>query len=104
MLRGSCANQPVAALSCDVIHGIRNRNCQVLRAIVPWNGPKTQVPFIGGPDTIRTCDLPLRRGTLYPAELRGRNCNSGIEPMRAHPRTSRPVGPRRKAIPTHNSV
>lgn len=27
---------------------------------------------IGDPDTIRTCDLPLRRGTLYPAELRGR--------------------------------
>jgi hypothetical protein len=27
----------------------------------------------GGPDTIRTCDLPLRRGTLYPSELRGRN-------------------------------
>ncbi len=27
----------------------------------------------GGPDTIRTYDLPLRRGTLYPAELRGRD-------------------------------
>ncbi len=25
---------------------------------------------IGGPDTIRTCDLCLRRATLYPAELR----------------------------------
>jgi hypothetical protein len=25
---------------------------------------------IGGPDTIRTCDLRLRRATLYPAELR----------------------------------
>src|SRR5690606_21019848 len=24
----------------------------------------------GGPDTIRTCDLSLRRGPLYPAELR----------------------------------
>src|SRR5690606_4737672 len=26
----------------------------------------------GDPGTIRTCDLSLRRGTLYPAELRGR--------------------------------
>lgn len=26
----------------------------------------------GAPDTIRTCDLTLRRGALYPAELRGR--------------------------------
>jgi hypothetical protein len=25
---------------------------------------------IGAPDTIRTCDLCLRRATLYPAELR----------------------------------
>ena|GEM_PF-5368247 len=25
----------------------------------------------GAPNTIRTCDLPLRRGTLYPAELPG---------------------------------
>ena len=30
----------------------------------------------GAPDTIRTCDLPLRRGTLYPAELRGRGADS----------------------------
>jgi hypothetical protein len=28
--------------------------------------------FIGGPDTIRTCDLRLRRATLYPTELRVR--------------------------------
>jgi hypothetical protein len=26
--------------------------------------------LIGGPDTIRTCDLRLRRATLYPTELR----------------------------------
>lgn len=25
--------------------------------------------FIGAPDTIRSCDLCLRRATLYPAEL-----------------------------------
>jgi hypothetical protein len=29
----------------------------------------------GAPDTIRTCDLCLRRATLYPAELRVR-CGS----------------------------
>jgi hypothetical protein len=28
--------------------------------------------FVGAPDTIRTCDLCLRRATLYPAELRVR--------------------------------
>src|SRR5262249_51218129 len=28
--------------------------------------------FSGAPDTIRTCDLCLRRATLYPAELRAR--------------------------------
>jgi hypothetical protein len=28
--------------------------------------------MLGGPDTIRTCDLRLRRATLYPAELRVR--------------------------------
>jgi len=28
--------------------------------------------FLGAPDTIRTCDLCLRRATLYPAELRVR--------------------------------
>ena len=36
-------------------------------------GPaQTAQPFenLGGPDTIRTCDLRLRRATLYPAELR----------------------------------
>ena len=32
---------------------------------------RPQAADTGGPDTIRTCDLPLRRGTLYPAELRG---------------------------------
>src|ERR1700733_6609669 len=38
--------------------------------------PKAHMPArpslqqIGAPDTIRTCDLCLRRATLYPAELR----------------------------------
>ena len=36
--------------------------------------PAGQPPLyrIGAPDTIRTCDLCLRRATLYPAELRVR--------------------------------
>jgi flagellar biosynthesis/type III secretory pathway ATPase len=29
---------------------------------------------IGDPDRIRTCNLPLRRGLLYPIEPRGRRC------------------------------
>ena len=34
------------------------------------NKPHINQYFNGPPCTIRTCDLPLRRGTLYPAELR----------------------------------
>ena len=33
----------------------------------------------GGPDTIRTCDLCLRRAALYPAELRVRNGRNVID-------------------------
>ena len=33
---------------------------------------------IGAPDTIRTCDLCLRRATLYPAELRVRLQRRGL--------------------------
>jgi hypothetical protein len=29
-----------------------------------------KLDFIGAPDRIRTCDLCLRRATLYPTELR----------------------------------
>ena len=29
----------------------------------------------GAPNTIRTCDLPLRRGTLYPSELPGQDAS-----------------------------
>ena len=32
--------------------------------------PQRQMVEVGTPDRIRTCDLPLRRRTLYPAELR----------------------------------
>ena len=33
--------------------------------------PEVPVFPVGAPDRIRTCDLPLRRRTLYPAELPG---------------------------------
>ena len=36
------------------------------------NSTSSSCCFIGAPDTIRTCDLCLRRATLYPAELRVR--------------------------------
>lgn len=39
----------------------------------PWrdgNDPSAR-EMSGGPDRIRTCGLPLRRRSLYPAELRG---------------------------------
>jgi hypothetical protein len=42
--------------------------------------------FTGAPDTIRTCDLCLRRATLYPAELRVRESSF-----------SRLAGPRQRA-------
>src|SRR5260370_1052426 len=45
------------------------------RACSPGAGP-VRSPSLGradgAPDTIRTCDLCLRRATLYPAELRVR--------------------------------
>src|SRR5881392_686978 len=71
--------------------------------------------FVGAPDTIRTCDLCLRRATLYPAELRvrlpphladwpGRGNGSlvaalpRISPPRTHPSRLIPLaaGPRRR--------
>ena len=33
------------------------------------------VPGFGTPDTNRTCDLPLRRGLLYPLSYRGAGGN-----------------------------
>ena len=35
----------------------------------------------GGPDTIRTCDLALRRGALYPTELSGRGISVAWIPV-----------------------
>jgi hypothetical protein len=45
--------------------------------------------LIGAPDKIRTCDLCLRRATLYPAELRAlRLSHYPIEGDRATPTES----------------
>ena len=41
-------------------------------------GPTLSVCFYGAPDTIRTCDLCLRRATLYPAELRVLEAEAGF--------------------------
>ena len=44
-----------------------------MRGVGPGEGPADRGKGkTGGPDTIRTCDLSLRRGPLYPTELRGR--------------------------------
>src|SRR5690606_7503632 len=53
------------------------------RPCVP--APPHAFQLSGGPDTIRTCDLPLRRGPLYPAELRGRGGNYRRPARRAAP-------------------
>jgi hypothetical protein len=37
-----------------------------------WRAFRPNLDFSGAPDRIRTCDLCLRRATLYPAELRAR--------------------------------
>ena len=58
----------------------------------PETGPSCGLR--GAPGAIRTHDLPLRRGTLYPAELRG--LGARILPWRAtsrRPRQGRPAGP-----------
>lgn len=70
---------------------------------------------IGDPDTIRTCDLPLRRGTLYPAELRGRKalrvvCRLGVQfcvrilALRRHQRHLPERGARRLPWPCSQSA
>ena len=51
---GGCGNRRDSETSC-------------LKGIC-WRGLRLQRN--GAPDTIRTCDLCLRRATLYPAELR----------------------------------
>ena len=50
----------------------RSRNVQVYPGLVSRRIPELRVcrGKGGAPGRIRTCDLPLRRRTLYPAELR----------------------------------
>jgi hypothetical protein len=40
------------------------------RVLVPW-GDESRMEKYGAPETIRTSGLTLRRGSLYPTELRG---------------------------------
>ena len=46
----------------------------------------------GAPDTIRTCDLRLRRATLYPAELRVRFGNALLAESRAERKAQASMG------------
>src|SRR5215467_13787913 len=43
------------------------------KAIIPAHKSlkRSYIPTLGTPDTNRTCDLPLRRGMLYPLSYRG---------------------------------
>ena len=43
---------------------------QVLMLFHSRDKIQLEIDLNGAPDTIRTCDLCLRRATLYPAELR----------------------------------
>src|SRR5690606_29378533 len=45
----------------------------------------------GAPGAIRTHDLPLRRGTLYPAELRGQRVGRFSHVAPGHAKTDRPA-------------
>ena len=47
--------------------------CETVRRYSPGDTAPTENPEAGAPDRIRTCDLWLRRPTLYPAELRVQN-------------------------------
>ena len=43
----------------------------VVRALPTWGGPRRRSNMaFGAPDRIRTCDLRLRRPTLYPLSYR----------------------------------
>jgi hypothetical protein len=66
---GSTVRKMIAA---TMAHRLAMRNCSLgdrcdRKASVPTAAKSL---IIGGPDTIRTCDLRLRRATLYPTELR----------------------------------
>src|SRR5438477_10955446 len=57
--RGSDSSRPATTIACLWL--LSGRRGELRRKLA-----------IGAPDTIRTCDLCLRRATLYPAELRVR--------------------------------
>ena len=50
---------------------------RICRQMAGWSASGGRVPRAGAPDRIRTCDLPLRRRTLYPAELPGLGRDAG---------------------------
>src|SRR3546814_14891668 len=54
-----------------------------LRTVEP--GASLGQLLLGDPGTIRTCDLRLRRASLYPAELRGQLSHQGSQAGRRHP-------------------
>jgi hypothetical protein len=63
-------------VSAGVTTGLRG-SCHVLRNVARSRQNASAIikhfcGLAGGPDTIRTCDLCLRRAALYPAELRVR--------------------------------
>ena len=63
----SCASQALSLTNeCDHVEG----DHPVTRIFVASGPTLEDWADRGAPDTIRTCDLCLRRATLYPAELR----------------------------------
>ena len=70
--RGECPAQYSHRPSPAVIAGSR-----ICRQMAGWSASGGRVPRAGAPDRIRTCDLPLRRRTLYPAELPGLGRDAG---------------------------
>src|SRR5699024_9036631 len=91
----SCSTRPSSAarisltkgaiLPLSFLHGMTTEMSMgahsVLRKQNNIHGASTQprrlwTPETGAPDRIRTCDLPLRRRPLYPAELPGPGAHS----------------------------
>jgi hypothetical protein len=55
--------------SCEIPNGNRKGTKKALPEVLIWQGVMSIL------DKARTCNLRLRRPTLYPIELRGRDCN-----------------------------
>ncbi len=60
-------------LKAGRLHVTRSKNGSP--SVHPLRGPEIRS---GAPNTTRTCDLPLRRRTLYPTELPGRLKNQQV--------------------------